>query len=459
MALHTTLPVYRDTYQLILKVFEYTKDFPKEYKYTLGQDMKRDALHLIRSIYRANKMSNRREHLEVFLDEFELLKLEIRLCVDMKLLPIKKQATVSDLMALRDEINTGRYQPGRSIAAFIVNKPVKREIFAADFRDRVVHHWLINQLNPIFESAFIYDSYACRKGKGAHLGIQRAATFIRRCSHNGARDAYILKLDIKSFFIRINKTILLKIIIDFIRQHYPHPNIQLVIALCETIILNHSPENCIIKSGRTQWKGLPAEKSLFHAPKHCGLPIGNLTSQVFANFYLNSLDHFIKHDLGVRFYGRYVDDFILVHEDKDFLKSLIPRLEQFLRDELELEIHPKKMYLQHYSKGVPFLGVMLKPHYIHAGRRIKGNFYEAIAKHNAVAKDHKPTTEEQAAFLCSINSYLGLLSHYQTYRLRKKMLKKHLSIWWWNLVYSSGGYRKPVPTQKTVNSKKSHWIK
>ena len=98
MALYTVLPVYRDTYQLILKVFEYTKEFAKEYKYTLGQDMKRDALHLMRSIYRANKMTNRKEHLEVFLDEFELLKLEIRLCADMKLLSIKKQAALSSLM-------------------------------------------------------------------------------------------------------------------------------------------------------------------------------------------------------------------------------------------------------------------------------------------------------------------------------------------------------------------------
>ena len=98
MAFHTELPVYKDTYQLILKIFEITKEFSKEYKYTLGQDMKRDALQLIRSIYRANKHKNRAEHLEVFLDELELLKLEIRLCVDMKLLPIRKQAQFSELL-------------------------------------------------------------------------------------------------------------------------------------------------------------------------------------------------------------------------------------------------------------------------------------------------------------------------------------------------------------------------
>ncbi|HAT1816619.1 TPA: hypothetical protein I8Z13_003158, partial [Legionella pneumophila] len=125
-------------------------------------------------------------------------------------------------------------------------------------------------------------------------------------------------------------------------------------------------------------------------------------------------------------------------------------MEQFLQEELELEIHPRKRYLQHYRKGASFLGVMLKPHCIYAGRRIKGNFYDAIAKHNAVVKDHKPTIDEQMAFLCSINSYLGILSHYQTYRLRKGMLKKYLSIWWWNLMFFSGGCAKLVAKQRTV---------
>jgi len=104
-----------------------------------------------------------------------------------------------NLIALREELNSGIWHPGRSIA-FVINKPVKREIFAADFRDRVVHHWLINQLNPLFEKAFIFDSYASRKERGAHMGIARAAQFIRKCSLNYQRDCYVLKLDIMSFF-------------------------------------------------------------------------------------------------------------------------------------------------------------------------------------------------------------------------------------------------------------------
>ncbi|MFO9238214.1 reverse transcriptase/maturase family protein [Legionella pneumophila serogroup 1] len=355
----------------------------------------------------------------------------------------------SNLIALRDELNSSTWHPGRSIA-FVIDKPVKREIFAADFRDRVVHHWLINQLNPLFEKAFIHDSYASRKGRGAHLGIARAAQFIRKCSLNYQRDCYVLKLDIMSFFIRINRRILWEGLRCFIERHYNQSDKKLILEVARKIVENEPTSNCFIKGKRRDWQDFPKDKSLFYSRPRCGLPIGNLTSQVFANFYLNSFDHYIKHDLGVRFYGRYVDDFILVHEDKALLKSLIPQMEQFLQEELGLEIHPRKRYLQHYCKGIPFLGVILKPHCIYAGRRIKGNFYDAITKHNAVVKDRKPLIEEQMAFLCSINSYLGILSHYQTYRLRKGMLKKHLSIWWWNLMFFSGGCAKLVAKQRTV---------
>jgi len=353
----------------------------------------------------------------------------------------------SNLIALRDELNSGTYKPGRSIA-FIIYKPVKREIFAADFRDRVVHHWLINQLNPLFEKAFIDDSYACRLGRGAHMGIERASQFIRKCSHNYQRDAYVLKLDILSFFTHINRRVLWEKLRFFIEERYNKPDKLLILELTHTILQNDPVSHCRMKGRRRDWQDFPKDKSLFYAKVHCGLPIGNLTSQVFANFYLNAFDHFIKHDLGVSFYGRYVDDFILVHEDKSYLKSLISEVEQFLRDELGLELHPRKRYLQHYKKGVPFLGVVLKPHCIYAGRRVKGNFYEAIAKHNRVTENHKPSQEEKIAFLCSMNAYLGILSHGQTYRLRKRMLKRYLSIWWWNIAYSSNRFGKLVLKQK-----------
>ena len=164
---------------------------------------------------------------------------------------------------------------------------------------------------------------------------------------------------------------------------------------------------------------------------------------------MNAFDHFIKHDLGVRYYGRYVDDCVLVHHDSNYLKSLIPWIADFLKSRLKLTLHPKKIYMQHYTKDVNFLGVTIKPHRILMGKRVKGNFYDAMKQKNELTKEKKPSREEQAAFLCSMNSYLGMMKHYNTYRLRRGMLRTHLSIWWWNLVYLSGG-SKLVLKQKTV---------
>ena len=175
---------------------------------------------------------------------------------------------------------------------------------------------------------------------------------------------------------------------------------------------------------------------------------GNLTSQIFANFYMDTFDHYVKHDLGIRYYGRYVDDFIIVHEDKAYLKDLISTLGNFLDKELHLTLHPKKIYLQHYSKGVSFLGTIIKPGRIYIGKRTKGNFYQAVRKQNTIVKTGKPSQQEQVAFQSSMNSYLGIMKHYNTYKLRKRLLWKNLSAYWWNHVYLSGGYAKFVLKKK-----------
>jgi len=346
-----------------------------------------------------------------------------------------------NLIDLCEEINQGTYRPGKSIA-FIVDKPVKREIFAADFRDRVVHHLLINKLNHLFEKEFIYDSYACRVNKGTHFGIKRIDRFIRQCSMNYTRDCYILKMDIKGFFMHIDKTLLYPRLDEFIKAKYFESDKTLILDLCEKIIFYDPAKNCIIKGKKNNWNGLPPDKSLFYSPENCGLPIGNLTSQVFANFYLNSLDHFIKHKLKIRYYGRYVDDFVLVHEDNEYLKSIIPAIRSFLLNDLHLQLHPKKIILQHYQKGVKYLGAFIKPGRIYMANRTKGNFYNAIQKHNAVVCDHKPSKNEKDSFLSSMNSYLGIMKHYKTYTLRKNIISKYISAWWWNYFYLSGGISK-----------------
>jgi RNA-directed DNA polymerase len=368
----------------------------------------------------------------------------------------------ANLFQLRDEIESGNYYPGRSIA-FIVNKPVKREIFAADFRDRVVHHWLINKLNPLFEKTFIPDSYACRIGMGTHYGVQRADTFIKTCSENYSKACYILKLDVQGFFMHINRKLLYNMLELFIHKNYEHTDKSLVLEITRKIIFNNPTQNCIIKGNKKDWEGLPKNKSLFHSPPDCGLPIGNLTSQVFANFYMHQFDAFVTKQLGLKYYGRYVDDFIIVHPDKDYLKSLIPKLSDFLLSTLQLTLHPKKIYLQHYSKGVKFLGTVIKPNRICIANRTKGNFFNAIEKQNKVVRNHKPTKEEKAAFLSSMNSYLGIMKHYKSYKLRKKMIFKRLSGYWFNHVYLSGGIAKFVlkvrPVKKNQRNANSTYKK
>lgn len=347
----------------------------------------------------------------------------------------------SNLVQLWREMNAGTYTPARSVA-FIVDKPVKREIFAAAFRDRIVHHFIVNKLNPLFEKVFIYDSCSCRVGKGTHFGIHRVDRFIKQCSENYTRDCYILKLDISGFFMHINRDLLFYRLLPFIIYNYHGPDRNRIIELCRKIIFNDPTVRCVIKGKKSDWDDLPKRKSLFHSPKSCGLPIGNLTSQVFANFYLNPFDHFIKHTLGIRYYSRYVDDFIIVHRNKDFLRRSVTQIENFLWRELGLRLHPWKRFLQHYSKGVAYLGAYIEPGRIYIGNRTKGNFYNALLRHNAVVHARPPLQVELQQFISSVNSYLGIIMHYASYSLRRKMLLTAVSGWWRRYIYVSGGYRK-----------------
>jgi RNA-directed DNA polymerase len=345
------------------------------------------------------------------------------------------------LFGLYDDIVNHKYEPKPGIC-FIVKKPVQREIFAGDFRDRIVHHLLYNYLSPIFEKTFINDSYSCRKGKGTHYGIKRVDHFIRSCSENYKKDCYILKLDIKSYFMTIDRALLFKIIDRGLREHKGllSFSLPLVIYLLRKVIFNDPTQNCIIKGNPNDWIGLPNSKSLFNLPAQKGLPIGNLTSQLFGNIYMNEFDHFVKRELGIKYYGRYVDDFVLIHNSKQYLKSLLPHIRAYLNRHLMLELHPDKIYLQHISKGVQYLGAFIKPHRIYVSKLTKGNFFMAIQKQNAVARKAKPDKAKKLTFIRSMNSYLGILKHYKSYRYRKRVLSKTLSAWWWNYVFLRGGY-------------------
>lgn len=243
----------------------------------------------------------------------------------------------------------------------------------------------------------------------------------------------------------IDRNMLKNMINDIINKHFIWEDRELLLYLTEKVIDNDSVRNCIIKWNKTDWIGLPKSKSLFYTEKWKWLPIWNLTSQVFANLYLHSLDEFVKKRLKIKYYWRYVDDFIIIHEDKEFLKSAIDKIRDFLKDELHLNLHPKKIYLQHHKMWVIFLGAFLKPWRIYAGHRIKDSFYKLIFNINRLIKNSrwKLDEEHRKNIIASMNSYLWLLIHLDTFQLKKKFLFL-LNPYFWNQFYISSWYRKIV---------------
>ena len=334
-----------------------------------------------------------------------------------------------NLVELYSELKNQTWKPGKS-TCFIVNQPVKREIFAAPFRDRIVHHILIRRLNPYFEKYFINDSYACREGKGTHAAIERAAHFVRSVSKNNTQSAYVLKLDIKGFFMSINQKLLyekLEAFIIKVTEQNPEMDRNFLLFLCRQIVFNDVCKDCMIRSPLKEWNDLPQDKSLFTAKNDCGLPIGNLTSQVFANFYLSEFDHFIKHKLKIKNYVRYVDDFVIIHKNKKYLKTLIPVIRRFLKNKLLVKLHPKKIYLQNVKVGFPYLGCFIKPEFITINKRVKNNFTEKLKMFWMLCEISKPTKELKEEIRASLNSYLGIMLHYKTWLFKNRQINRYFS--------------------------------
>ncbi|MEI7423933.1 MAG: RNA-directed DNA polymerase [Prolixibacteraceae bacterium] len=329
-----------------------------------------------------------------------------------------------NLAQLATAIYNRTYIPKPSIA-FIIQKPVMREIFAADFSDRVVHHLIYRCIYPFIDNKLINDTYSCRKSKGTLYGINRIKQFIGSCTSNYKQDAYILKLDIQAYFMNMQHQLLYDKVLGLLPKDktiFLGLDKTTVLYLLQQTIFNDVTEDCRIKGKRSDWDNLPSSKSLFHYNPNTGLPIGNLTSQVFGNVYLNDLDQCIKRKLHIKYYGRYVDDMIFVHQDKIFLQSIIP----IIQDELArigLLIHPNKIVLEKADKGVLFLGQFLKPYRTYIGNRTKNNFYQAILQINKMLAE-KPqfSWNELCKTRAVLNSYLGTLSHTNTFLLRQKML-------------------------------------
>ena len=346
------------------------------------------------------------------------------------------------------DINAGTYRHGRSIA-FIVDKPVKREIFAASFRDRVVHHLIARRIEPLLEQQFITDSYSTRKGKGTLYGIHRVEGFIRECSENYTRDCYILKIDIRSFFMSIPKQPLYDKIECFLHEHYTGRDLPLLLAMLRETIFNRPEKNCVRRSPRPAWRKLPPDKSLFHTDGSHGLPIGNLTSQLLALYYLDELDHKVQEEWGIRYYGRYVDDMVLVHPSKQHLLQVRHRIGEWLAAH-GLRLHPRKLYLQHYSKGVSFVGGILLPGRLYVGKRVAGNAFRALDVLNEQATARPQRTHAEATrFVSVFNSYYGMMKHFSTYHIRKRLMSRIAPVWW-KYIYLTGHLDKAVLKHKCV---------
>lgn len=221
----------------------------------------------------------------------------------------------------------------------------------------------------------------------------------------------------------IDKQLLYRRLDNFILDYYPNNRKKDCLRrLCKMIILHHPENNCIKVGNVSLWKHLPKSKSLFHVGKNKGLAIGNLTSQMFANFYLTPFDYYCE-SLGL-IIVRYADDFVIGHENLEYLKSCIPLLKEFANKELLLTIHPDKLYIQECSKGVVFVGAIIKQNRIYCGHRAISKMYEKI-----ISKYSEYKEENLEKFISSINSYLGLMRHYKSYKIRKRFIMNHIKEW------------------------------
>lgn len=328
---------------------------------------------------------------------------------------------LKNLVNLRDSILEYRYEPSASVA-FVIFDPMVREIFAAPFRDRVIHHFLYNMQAGWWDRRFLYDSYSCRVGKGTLFGMRRAQRFMQKATDNYTKKAYIVKLDIRGYFMSLPREKLYeRVNWGLKRQFADVMNDRMgyqIYKICDFLwrkVLFDDPVSKAWKRGPvTNWNPgvLPPKKSLFGQPPGQGIVIGNLTSQLVSNIYLDQLDRYIFYDLGYKNYGRYVDDFFIMVPEEEYgrLKSDIPRIEYFLNMKLGLTLHKQKRYYQEVKKGMSFLGARVYPHCLYPSDRLQKKFRLASI---GLMYGYKDTE--------SIVSYLGIMMHLDANKLKKEV--------------------------------------
>ena len=298
-----------------------------------------------------------------------------------------------ELLTLHRELFNKTYTPG-SYREFYIYERKPRKISAAPYRDRVVHHALCNVIEPIFEKSFIFDSYACRKWKGTHKAIERFTEFSRK-------NKYVLKFDIRKYFPSIDHEILFEKIKKKIKD-------KDTLWLIRKIIDSSNPQEEVI--------AYFPEDSLFEPLKRRrGIPIGNLTSQFFANIYLNDFDHYAKEELRCKYYIRYVDDIVVFDNQKDRLWEVRDKASEFLSNE-RVKIHPSKCWVFPVSIGIDFLGYRVFPTHRLLRKDISMKFQRRLSK---MSKLYSKGYINWQDINLSVQSWLGHAKHADTYGLRK----------------------------------------
>lgn len=318
---------------------------------------------------------------------------------------------IKNCIELYNDLRNRTYKPSSSIA-FIVTKPRLREIFAANFRDRVMHHLIDIHLRPLIEEKLIERTYNNRIGKGTSGCINQ----LKKDMESAGSSDWICKMDMKGFFMSLSKSLIVEMMTDLIRSEYEGKGEDDMVWLIEKLVMDCPEKYCTLRSPKSMWDGLSRDKSLFTSKEDKGIPIGNLISQLFANYYLNDFDHFMVG--GFPKYGRYVDDFYIIGSKEEILKA-IPSIRDKLK-EVGVTLHPHKFYLQHVSKGCEMLGTIVRPNRVYRHNR---TVYSAFSKVEKMTGEW--ATQED---LSTVNSYLGLMKGYNTYKIRRRLAIKAMRL-------------------------------
>lgn len=347
----------------------------------------------------------------------------------------------SRLRELCYKMNYGGYAPKKSIA-FAVTKPKLREVIAADFRDRIVQTYIVQNILPLLEEYESPYSFSCRVGKGSLKAIERMQECIFEGSQGFTKDCYISITDIRSFFMSIDVDYWTKKLIEFIQEKYQGEDKELLIYLTERTYYHHPENNCKIMSPAWLMDSIPYHKSMIKKTDGRGLGIGNVTSQTMANYITTTLLTILE-GMGYNLFSFYTDDCGLVVKDKEEYLRRLSIIKDEFRKQTHLELHDDKFYFQHYSKGMNFLGFRLKYDRITPNKRIVYNFERRIKQLlNLADKSTTNIFARKDDALSWANSYLGILSHCRSYNLRKKYIDELKNSKWSKVMTFAPEYTK-----------------